>query len=122
MARLLLVAGVLMTLLAFESALAAQDNAGVVYMSGSAPAPAPSDAYVSRKTVVHLGTLNVNKAEDAPAILALLQEAAERVCVLHKPVTPDLRARVRTCQRRAVADTIAALDSAVLSQAAAQRQ
>lgn len=88
--------------------LAGVSSAETIYVTGNTPDS--RGGFTTRKTAVDLGALNLNKGEDAPAILARVKEAVQRVCTPHEHVDHQLRDRVERCQKRTLADTLHAMN------------
>jgi UrcA family protein len=73
-------------------------------------APMPNGGVEVRKIAVNVGALDPSKPENAPAILALLKNAAVKVCKPSRTNDNGLNARIQTCEKRAIADTVYSLD------------
>ena len=96
-------AAVLAAMTVFASA-----QSGSITVTGGAPMP--SGGVEVRKIVVDLGALDPSKPENAPAILVLLKNAAAKVCKPYRTNDNEVNARIQTCEKYAIADTIQSLD------------
>ena len=68
--------------------------------------PDSRGGYITRKVDVDLGSLDRNKSEDAPAIMARLKDGARQVCTPREHIDFELAPRVERCQKRTLANTL----------------
>jgi UrcA family protein len=94
--------------------LASAANAGnVIAVTGSRPDS--NGGFTPRKTAVDIGELDLNKGEDAPAILERLKRGVESVCTPHEQINFGLADKVERCKKRALAETLHILNAPELS-------
>ena len=94
----------------------ASAQAASITVSGGAPMP--NGGVEVRKIAVDAGALDLSKPENAPAILALLKNAAVKVCTPSRTNDHELNARSQTCEKRVIADTVNSLNLPELKQLA----
>ena len=86
----------------------ASAQSGPIIVTGGAPTA--NGGVELRKIAVDVGALDPSKPENAPAVLALLKNAAAKVCTPYRPNDNEVNARIQTCEKRAVADTVYSLN------------
>lgn len=86
----------------------ASAQSGSITVTGGAPMP--NGGVEVRKIAVNVGALDPSKPENAQAILALLKNAAVKVCKPYRTNDNEVNARIQTCEKYAVADTVHSLN------------
>jgi len=94
----------------------ASAQSGSITVTGDAPMP--NGGVELRKIAVDVGALDPSKPENAQAILALLKNAAAKVCTPYRTNDVEVNARIPTCEKRAVADAVYPLNQPELKRLA----
>ena len=112
------VAGIAAMAAMLASAFAEPASQGTVYVIGQAPIR--DGGRVTHRVAVDLSNLDMNKAENAPAVLERLKSAAEAVCApVGGKIGVGLTGRIETCKTHALADAVASLNVPELTRLAA---
>jgi len=96
--------------------LASMSCAETIYITGNRPDS--RGGFTTRKIAVDLGALDMNKSEDAPAILARLQDGISRICTPHEHIDFELAERKEHCLKHTLTDTLHSLKAPEISKAA----